>query len=243
MSKKETISLITIILFFLFGVHSLSWGQITLTVENDTVFCSTTFRYFERLDSFAIDSLEVIYGHNKKFIDDYKEQCLLALSYYPELKEVKIKFRYSRRENTTMACRPSARTFWGHKRMYHILINKNKHFDGIHLEQVPFNAQIGIISHEIAHVVDYEFCTIKQIIRIGINYLNNDKKKAIEHAIDLIVLQRGLGWQLYDWAMFSMFESIQASEHYKEFKRNIYMNPDSILQEMKTINCYSHFFM
>lgn len=229
-------------LFFFFGIHLFSWGAIFFP-ENDTVPCPNTFRHFERLNTFTIDSLELLYGTNKELVKDYKEQCLLALSYYPELKEVKIKFKYSRRENTTMACRPSIRTFLGHRRSYCILINKNKHFEGIHLEHVPFNAQIGIISHEISHIVDYEISTIEEIIRIGISYLNKAKKKTYEHFIDLIVIEKGLGWQLYDWAIFSMFDSPHATEFYKEFKRDTYMNPEQIIQEMRIINCYNPFFM
>jgi hypothetical protein len=242
MPKKNNLLRKITILFFLLGIHLFSLGAISLP-ESDTVTCFNTFRYFERLDTLAIDSLELVYGTNKKFVKDYKQQCLLALSYYPELKEVKIKFKYSRRENTTMACRPGAGTFLGHKRSYRILINRNKHFDGIHLEHVPFNAQIGIISHEIAHIVDYENSTIREIIRTGINYLNETKKKIYEHFIDLIVIEKGLGWQLYDWAVFSMFDAPHATESYKEFKRNTYMNPEQIIQEMKTINCYNQFFM
>ena len=242
MPKKNNLLQKITILFFLLGIQFLSWGFVFFPA-NDTVPCPQTFRYFERLDTLAIDSLALLYGTNKKFVKDYKEQCLLALSYYPELKEVKIKFKYSRRENTTMACRPSAGTFLGYKRSYRILINKNKHFDGIHLEHIPFNAQIGIISHEIAHIVDYENSTIKEIIRTGINYLNETKKKTYEHFIDLIVIEKGLGWQLYDWAVFSMKDSQHATESYKEFKRNTYMNPQQIIQEMKMINCYNQFFM
>ena len=39
-----------------------------------------------------VDSLFHLYGHHKTLPEDYKLQVLLALSHFPELKEVKINY-------------------------------------------------------------------------------------------------------------------------------------------------------
>ena len=40
------------------------------------------------------DSLYQSYGSNKKFVKEFELQSLIALSYYPELKNVPITFEY-----------------------------------------------------------------------------------------------------------------------------------------------------
>lgn len=84
-------------------------------------------RYLERPKRAEVDSLIAIYGTNKCLIDEYDDILIVALSYYPELKDVHIKFEYSD-EKTTMASRPSKLIF---PRTYKILINRDKYFDGI----------------------------------------------------------------------------------------------------------------
>ena len=124
------------------------------------------------------------------------------------------------------------------KRAYDIFINNDINFEGILLDDVPFNAQIGVIGHEVAHIVDYEGRNILGIIQVGLNYLNDNRKRTYENRIDRMTIQRVLGWQLKDWAQYSMFDSPKASEDYKAFKRKIYLNPQQIIEEMQIFSCY-----
>jgi hypothetical protein len=99
--------------------------------------------------------------------NNYEPQCLIALAYYPELKDCKIGFLYSN-ISTTMSCRPSIKSLIIGEREYQIFINDYSDFEGILLQDVPLNAQIGIIGHEIAHILDYEDRNLAGIIQIGI---------------------------------------------------------------------------
>jgi hypothetical protein len=197
-------------------------------------------RAFDKKDCNKIqDSLDFIYGGNKSFIDTYKLPCLIALSFYPELWDVMINFVYSK-ELTTMATRPDLNNIFNPQRSYNIFINNKNDFEGILLQDVPFNAQIGIIGHEIAHILDYENQNLLGIIRIGIDYLYTDEKIAYERSIDMLTISKGLGWQLRDWAQYSMYDSDKASESYKEFKRKTYMRPEEIEAIMKNDIMYQH---
>lgn len=118
------------------------------------------------------------------------------------------------------------------KRIYHVYINNKSQFKGILLEDVPFNAQVGVIGHELAHIVDYENKNIFQIIGTGIGYLFGGYKKRLEHRIDLMTIDHGLGWQLHDWAKFAMYDS-KATPKYKLYKKKIYMGPEKILTLME----------
>ena len=59
-------------------------------------------------------------------------------------------------------------------------------------------------------------------------YTDNKRKPLFEKEIDCATIQRGLGWQLYDWAVFSMITNTYATEEYKEFKKKTYLRPDEI---------------
>ena len=183
-----------------------------------------------------VDSLLGIYSNNKTFVDEYLEPTLIALSYFPELKDISITFKYSK-EATTMAARPILTTVFG-KIRYQILINNQSNFKGILLSDVPFNAQIGIIAHELSHIVDYESRNFWGILGITFRFLDKKRKPLFEKEIDRITIERGLGWQLYDWAVFSMYESDKATEDYKTFKQKNYMTPKEIEY---LISCYSKY--
>lgn len=182
-------------------------------------------RYLYPPSQKEVDSLTAIYGQNKTLIDKYAHILIVALSYYPELKEVKIKFEYSR-EKTTMACRPTRYIF---PRVYKVLINSDKNFDGIPFDSIPYNAAVGIVGHELAHIVDYERLNFFGLIDRLFLYVHSKKGKLyFEKSIDLITIKRGLGWQLYDWAQYAMFDNTMASQKYKDFKKRVYLTPDEI---------------
>ncbi len=184
------------------------------------------YRNYPPLDKEQVDSLLVLYGSNKVFVDEFLEPTLIALSYYPELKSTKIEFKFSK-EATTMAARPKPSSmFW--KRKYLVVINNKEEFEGIHLDDVPFNAQIGIIGHELAHIADYQNHNFFGVAGILFRYSSKRRKPLFEKEIDLATIERGLGWQLYDWAQYSLSPEGGASEEYREFKRSHYLTAEQI---------------
>ena len=157
----------------------------------------------------------------------YKKQTSIALAHYPELAGVEINF-IQKDIKTTMACQPDiSKILLTGKRVYNIIIDTDKNGEGIALSEAPFDAQIGVIGHELAHIIDYESKTTSELIQTGIGYLFTDYKRELEHNIDAITIQHGLGTYLYAWANFALNESA-ASDEYKNFKRDIYMKPNEI---------------
>jgi len=176
------------------------------------------------------------YGNNKIFADEFIAPALIALSYYPELKDVHIEFKYSR-EATTMAARPDPFSLIT-GRKYLVLINNRENFEGILLEDVPLNAQIGIIGHELAHIVDYQNHNLWGIAGIYFRYLDKSRRALFEKEIDKATIARGLGWQLYDWATYSTITNDYSSKDYIKFKRETYMHPERIEQVISYISKY-----
>lgn len=184
------------------------------------------FRTFGHLSPLQIDSLKGEYGRNKIFIDKYLEQTLIALSFYPELRDEYIEFKYSK-EATTMAARPIPLSVLG-KRRYIILVNNDPTFRGIALDSVPFNAQIGIIGHELAHIEDYRNKNPLGVLMTLFRYADEKRRPLFEKETDLRTIQRGLGWQLYDWATYAMYTNNTCDKCYKEFKKKTYLTPKEI---------------
>lgn len=185
------------------------------------------------------DSLKIEFGKNKHFIKDYQLPALIALSFYPELKNTEIQFVYSNTK-TTIETRPKISTvFQKDRRCYFVFIDNNvEKNEGILLDSVPFNAQIGILGHEFAHILDYETKNTGKIISLGIDYLNDDGKKKLEVKTDKLTISRGLGWQLYCWADYVLTKS-KATDNYKNYKRKFYLKPEEIMERINQNPIYN----
>lgn len=177
-----------------------------------------------------IDSIAKEYSTNKKFSTEFKLPAMIALSYYPELKNTRIEF-VNKSIRTTMACRPKWNFIFKRKenRVYRVFINNNaERVKGAMLADVPYNAQIGLIGHELGHVADYAQSGVFRIIGMGFKYLFTPGRMHVERKVDKITIDHQLGWQLYDFCDFILNRST-VSEEYKEYKRKVYYKPEEIL--------------
>jgi hypothetical protein len=159
---------------------------------------------------------------------------LIALSFFPELSDSKIIFK-GKEIKTTLNARPTISSLLFSKksnRTYVIRINTNKSDSIISFNNIPFNAKIGLFAHEFSHFSDYQSRSLFGIIARGVSYSSKKTKAKFEKEIDLNTINRGLGWQLFDWSNYVQNES-NATFKYKQFKMNIYLSPEDIL---KTIN-------
>lgn len=175
-----------------------------------------------------IDSLNT-YPGNKIIEVGYQKEVLAALLYYPELKNTAITFK-SAKIRTTSNARPnifsllfSSRS----NRSYTIRINNTVTDSVIDYDAVPFDAKIGLIGHELAHIVDYEHKSIGGVVMRLFAYAMEKSKSEFEREIDSLTVNHGLGEQLYDWAHFVLYES-EARQKYKIFKQRVYMTPAEI---------------
>lgn len=182
-----------------------------------------------------LDSLRAEFGENKEIPEKYELQCLIALSYYPGLKDIHIVF-VPKEIRTTMATRPRPDAIYRKKvnRTYRVFINNViKSKNGINFDEIPFNAQVGLIGHELGHIVDYNQKSMLCIIANGIAYvLSSDYRKAFEINVDKIAIEHGLGWQLYAFSDF-VFNKARISESYREFKKENYPSPQQYKKWLK----------
>ena len=168
---------------------------------------------------------------NKKFVSIYKEQCLKALTYYPELKGINIEFK-QKSIGTTMAARPIVSSFFNtdYERKYEIIFNNSSDCE-VPFDELPEEGQVGILGHELAHILDFEKKSFGQLILTGAFYINAHSIRSYERGIDKITLERGLGKKLYDAYQY-ILEDSHASLEYKNFKKFHYLKPQEILQQL-----------
>jgi hypothetical protein len=171
-------------------------------------------------------------GTNLECPSEYELAALVALSAYPELQNKDIEFVFARGAYS-MAARPVPRTLFKHreKRKYRIFINTQSRNQGLLLHQIPFNAQVGIITHELAHILYYTRVSSLRIIRDGISYSSKKFRAEFEKETDLEAIRRGFGWQLYEFASRTM-EDENIPEEYKIYKSQIYLTPESIIEHI-----------
>ena len=184
---------------------------------------------------FQLNELREKYGYNKSFIKELELASLIALSYFPELSKTMIRFKRSNIK-TTMATRPSLGSFFKSKanREYVIYVDdKIVNQEGILVDQVPFNALVGLIGHEYQHILDYTKMSALEIIGLAPKYCFRKFKRKFENETDKAIIERGLGSQLMDWAQYSMHEC-DASEEYKNFKKENYLSKTEIINIMKS---------
>lgn len=187
-----------------------------------------------------VSELTDAFGQNKFIYPEYKVAILAALTYFPELRGVSVDF-VPGNIGTTMQCRPSVHSLLSgnEQRDYIVEINQDESFMGVLLKNAPFNAQVGVIGHELTHILDYEKKNVFGVIERGLEYFQDESKRKYEIEIDSLTIARGLGWQLFDWADFVLNRS-GASEEYKAFKRSIYLAPEQIREQIRRNRTYEN---
>lgn len=198
-----------------------------------------------------VNALEAKFGKRKTIPPAYKKQILIALSYFPELEKANIVFRI-KQDYTPLSSRPSwASVFRHHKnREYIITISdeSSPELNPILLDKMDFNAQVGVLGHEISHVVDFSHKNTAGLLRIGLGNLSTSFLDKFEYATDSICIAHGLGYQLLSWSLFvrKAFRSPNwdGADSIKQgiMKRERYMNPETIRKRLNIHQLYQGSF-
>lgn len=167
-------------------------------------------------------------GYQKTVIPTFQTEIYTALSYFPELDSTKIEFRYANIK-TSLNARPTVGSLFRRrsKRKYVIRIKPNTRDSVTTIDQVGFNGAVGVLGHELNHVVDYSKRNFWGILGRLFNYGSKKGKRKFEAEIDRMTIQKGLGWQLYDWEDYVLNKS-KAKVNYKAYKKTIYYTPKEL---------------
>jgi len=173
------------------------------------------------------DTLAFHYARNKIIPEQYRLQILAALSFYPKLTDVKISF-VSRKLRTSMAARPTpGSVFTPWNRHYHVYFDDVSE-SNVDFRKASFEAQVGCIIHELAHVTRYEGQNGYQIIRDGFRYISSQRfRSRYEKGTDHIAAEAGGIYYNYLMSAFIVRASA-ADKEYLEFKANNYYTPNDL---------------
>ena len=185
-------------------------------------------------------------GKYKTIPPSYEKPILLALCYFPELADVEIEFRIGH-VITPLASRPAWSSIIQSKkgRKYVITISDKsiKQLSPILFAALDFDAQVGVIGHEISHVVDFNRKNFIGLLRIGMGNLSSKFLDRFEFSTDSICIAHGLGYQLLAWSTFVrkalMHENWDGADNiHSMMTRERYMNPFTIRKRMEAIRLY-----
>lgn len=234
---------------YLFCVRCLLCAVIFMLLTMEVAFCQHPVVRFNREDYTKQDSIHLMesYGKNKKLIPQFALPALIALSYFPELKDTHIRFIY-KPAHATLATKPVFPyvLLTGSKRTFVIIVSDSTMWklEPIILPHMDFNAQIGIIGHELSHVVDFSQRSLWSLAGEGVGHLSSKYLDCFEYRTDSICIAHGLGYQLLEWSMY-----IRSTMHTKNWdgadninepvmKTERYMNPSTIRKRIQQSALY-----
>ncbi|MEL7001260.1 MAG: hypothetical protein AAFN93_00860 [Bacteroidota bacterium] len=232
------------------SVATFVLGILTLSSFSQTVI---PFYKAEDFKAEQIDSLKQLYGNKKKLPQGYELQALLALSHYPELRDIKVKFKI-RKGGAPFVSRPTVwSTFFksAPKRNYLIIIRSKPHpmFDPILLPAMRFNAQVGVLGHELAHTSDYSKRGFSKMMQVVFGNLSWKFLDEFEFETDRRAVHHGLGFQILAWSEHAV-KTLRVNEP-AEIKGNSkidgimqrerYMRPATVRKEMSELAIYDRF--
>lgn len=162
------------------------------------------------------------------------KEILTALSYYPELQETPIKFKFKKNiKKSTMQAQPTFGSFFRTRknRRYVILISETfKISDKTFLtKHIPSDILIGWIGHELGHIMDYSNRSKLDLIWFGINYLLSDNHIVeAERAADTYAVQHNMEDYILKTKDF-ILNNADIQEAYKLRIKKYYLSPEEIM--------------
>jgi hypothetical protein len=140
---------------------------------------------------------------NKQIDSNFLWQTKAALLFYPILKDAKIKIRV-KKAKTPLTARPRIWAIFQRpsQRKYLITISSETigRLEPILLKNLSFNAQIGVLGHEMSHIVDFHQRKGVFFIRLAAMHLSRKAIDKFENDTDKRCIEHGLGYQLLDWS-------------------------------------------
>ena len=176
----------------------------------------------------------IVYQNNKIIPESILEEAKIALSYYPELKDVEIEFRFKEDiKKSFMQAQPKvANLFRGKKdRSYYIFMSSNFLIEKekFSMAEVPSEVLIGWLGHELGHIMDYRDKSAMGLVIFGFRYITSENYiKVAERAADTYAVNSGMGDYILATKNFILNHS-HLSDSYKERIARLYLSPEEIL--------------
>lgn len=170
---------------------------------------------------------------NKVIPVEVKEAVVQALSFFPELDDYAIEFKFRNRlNNRVMQAQPKIKTFFKgkEKRHYKVIISRNlvMHDTAMTVDQLPFEILVGWFAHELGHIMDYKDRSAGNLIRFAAKYLTSKPFiRKSEKRADALAVGNGCGKEIISTKKFILFKS-RFTKEYKAKIKDLYPSPEDI---------------
>jgi len=184
------------------------------------------------------DSLE----HRNKIVPEkIWRETYVALSYYPELKDTPIEFKFKKNiKKSFMQAQPRFSGFFKNrkKRSYVIYINEKFKIEDetFSVTDVPSDVLIGWLGHELGHVMDYRDRSALDMLWFGVKYVTSKNYiREAERMADTYAVNHGLGENIIATKDFILNHS-KLSESYKSRIQDLYLSQEEIMVLIEQIH-------
>ena len=174
-------------------------------------------------------------NHSQKIIpDSIKDEAEIALSFYPELKEVPITFKFKKNiKKSTMQAQPVFGSLFKKKkkRKYVVLISEQfKISDTTYqTKDIPSDIMIGWLGHELGHIMDYRNRSSLGLLWFGINYFfSKTYIKKAERDADTYAVNNGMEKYILKTKDFILNQA-EIPQKYKDRIKALYLSPEEIM--------------
>jgi hypothetical protein len=187
-----------------------------------------------------IDSELARFGANKGIPQVISRNVLIALSFYPELINTRIRFVFKQNlRSSVMQAQPVFKTLLTNKENRAYQINISALFRLTHtavpIHQLPDSIMIGWIGHELGHIMDYESRSTLGMIEFGLGYvLSADYVKRAERVADDFAVAHGLGPYLIETKQF-ILNHAELPQAYKDKIARLYVSPEEIVEQVRIL--------
>lgn len=178
------------------------------------------------------------YSNKKVIPHEIRESVLKALSFYPELMNVNIEFKYSDSiRKSVMQAQPRFVSMYGRRkwRSYIIKISQCFNLKGkeIHINEIPYEVMVGWIGHELGHIMDYRTRNNWSLVLFGIGYLTSKSFViSAERVADTYAVEHGLGGYILSTKDFILNQAGMPEDYLNKIKK-LYMSPEEIIDLME----------
>jgi hypothetical protein len=174
------------------------------------------------------------FSRHKQIPTQYEEVILKALSHYPELKDVHIRFELKTKHPVPYGTTPAVPSLLrgGKKRVYvvSLLDEADPPIRQVLFKNLPEEGQRAVIGHELGHVVQMMAKSTPALLKFALSYGSVYTRREIERDADLCAIKHGLGFELYVHAVY-----IRRVPGYVQQRKEIetdYLKPQEILDTL-----------
>jgi hypothetical protein len=180
---------------------------------------------------------------NKHIDSTFKQQIRGALLFYPELKNIKIAFKI-KKSITPLSARPRVWAIFQKpkNRKYLIVISSAsiEKLEPILLKNLSFNAQVGVLGHELSHISDFNQRHGLYFVKLLFMQLSKKAMDIFENKTDRRAIEHGLGYQLLAWStevrQNLKIEQWNGVHTEGGMARERYMSPKTIMEHINDLN-------